>query len=104
LAILDRLIEDYEAQGDIRALLSARLAKRIRRDVTALFKMDPSLGAVCRTIGDTLIATDKGIVERLLGCALVLRVLRAAASSGDRGAPACDDPGALRQYLDDLAA
>lgn len=104
LTILDRLIEDYEAHADIRALLSGRLAKRVRRDVKALFKIDPSLGAVCRSVGDTLVATDKAIVKELLDFALVLRALRAEASGEDRGGPTFDDPDALRKHLDDLAA
>jgi len=104
LATLDRLIEEYEAHAEIRAMLSRRLIKRVHRDVKGLFKIDPSLGAVGRTTGDALIATERRIVEDLLDFALVLRAVRAEASGEDRGGPMFDDAEALKRHLDALAA
>lgn len=104
LATLDRMIEEYEAHADIRAMLAARLVKRVRREVKAMFKVEPSVAAVSRAAGQTLIATDKRIVEELLDFALVLRAIRAEAAGEDQGGPTFDDPADLKRYLDDLAA
>lgn len=104
LAALDRLIEEYKAHAESRAALSRRLNKQVRRDVKELFKIDPSLGAAGRTIGDALIATEKRIVEDLLDFALVLRAVWAEASGEDRGGQTFGDAETLKRHLDALAA
>jgi hypothetical protein len=103
-AQLTDLVEEYEAHADFRAKHSARLAKRIRKEVKAYFKTDPSLGAAARAVGDKLIATDKRIVEGLLDYALFLRALRAEGDPASRGGPVFDDAAALAKHLDTLAA
>ncbi len=104
LSLLDQMIEEYEAHAEIRAAQSGRLVKRIRRDVKAMFQADPSIGAVGRTAGAKLIATDRRIVDELLEFSLVLRSIRAEASGEDQGGPTFDDPEALKRHLDSLAA
>lgn len=103
-ARLERLIDEYEAHAELRAIASARLEKRIRREVKAMFKVEPSVAAAARTAGNSIIATDKRIVEGLLDYALFLRAFRAEGSpDGDRGA-VFDDVEALKRHLDALAA
>jgi hypothetical protein len=82
----------------------ARLVKRLRRDVKALFRIDPSLGAAARLIGDRLVTTEKRIVQGLLDYALFLRAVRAEGDPASRGGPTFHDVEDLARHLNDLAA
>ncbi|MCJ2074061.1 hypothetical protein MKK68_00040 [Methylobacterium sp. E-016] len=104
LATMDNIIEEYEAHADVRALFSSRLVKRIRREVKAMFEIDPSVAAAARDGGNRLIATDKKIVEALLDYALFLRALRAEGSGEAHGGPTFDNADDLQRHLDSLAA
>lgn len=101
---LSDLIDEFETHADLRAKGIVRLTKRIRRDVKAHFRVDPSLGAATRAVGDRLIATDKRIVEGLLSYALFLRALRADGDPDSRGGRTFDTPDDLGAYLDSLVA
>lgn len=103
LSHISALIDEYETHAELRATGTARLEKRVRRDVKALFKVDPSIGAALRDVGQRLNRTDRRIVEALLDYALFLRAIRAEADPESRGGPVFDDPAALARHLDSLA-
>lgn len=97
-------IEDFEAYGEMRAKEAARLAKQIRRDVKAIFKIDPSLAAIYRSTGERLIAIDKRIIAVILDFALFLRASLAEFDPDSRGGPTFSNGADLAKHLESLLA
>ena len=104
IEVLSRLIDDFEAMAELRALKARRADKQEGRIIKQLFKSDPSLAASRRTFGQKLIATEKRIVEAMLDYALFLRAVRAEIDPSSRGGPAFSDPRDLQKHLEGLVA
>lgn len=101
---MNRLVDDVETYAELRAKDSARLAKRINRDVKAMFKQDPSVAAVQRSFGAEIIATEKRMISTLLDFALFLRTCRAQFDAESRGGKTFDSESDLSEYLSGLLA
>jgi hypothetical protein len=82
---LTRLIEDFEALAETRAIERTRTAKWVARTAKALFKSDPATAAVARSLGKALLDADDKVIEALLDYALFLRAFRAERSPASRG-------------------
>lgn len=90
--------EKAEAIAETIAIDTARLEKRIRKDVKQQFKSDPSLGAVTRAFGGRLLALEREKIDTLLDAALFIRSW--AADHSERGEmQSFDDPAALMRAL-----
>ncbi|MEZ2408993.1 hypothetical protein AB6806_19465 [Bosea sp. RCC_152_1] len=90
--------EKAEEIAETIAIATARLEKRIRRDVKRQFENDPSLGAVTRAFGGRLLTLEREKIDALLETALFFRAW--AADHDDRGPlQSFDDPQALMRAL-----
>ena len=101
---LDELIEEVEQFAESKAIVSARLAKRVARDVKRQFQTDASLAAVTRSLGSRISAADQEIIEEVLDYALFLRAFRAERSPLARGGRTFGDLADLARYLDSTLA
>lgn len=93
------LIEEWEADAELRANSVRRFAKKVERDAKRLFAIDPALGAAVRAVGQQLIEEDKRAIEAQLDYALFMRAFRAEFDPETRGGPVFNDPDDLEAYL-----
>lgn len=104
LSEMDDLLADFEATADRKAVLAARAVKRRQRETRAVFKIDPSAGAVFRSVDQEFARLDRAIVERLLDYALFIRAVRAAAQPDAGTGPVFDNVHDLERHLEGLIA
>lgn len=96
----DDLIADFEVAAEKQAIQAARLEKRAKRDTKRQFQIDPSLAAVTRDFGNSLLAMSREIIEETLDYALFLRAFRSERVPEARGGRAFDVADELERYLD----
>lgn len=104
IALLTGVIDDFEAMADLRARRGAKLERRLRREVKAAFRGDPSVAAAKRAFGQRLVATEKRVIDALLDYALFLRAIRTEIDPGARGGPTFDSSQDLERHLTSLGA
>lgn len=104
LAQLSKTIEDIEAEAERRAIRIDRGEKHNRRSTKKLFALDPSAGAVARSVDARIRAIDVDVLDRMLDFALFLRAFRAERMPSARGGPVFDNEDDLGRYLDRVVA
>ena len=96
---LDGMISEVEAIAKDRAIAIHRFQKLSRRRIKSAFALDPSIGAVLRTMHGELQKLDEKIIEELLDYALWLRAIRATVAPAASTGVMFDDPKSLADYL-----
>lgn len=92
-------IAEIESMAEYRADQRVRFAKRGQRDTKRWFKLDPSLGAVSRSVVSRLLAADDKVIAGLLDFALFLRAARAQHNPEPEVSPVFDNPKDMLQSL-----
>ncbi len=95
----DRLIADFEAEAESRAILLARREKRSRKEIARRFTSDTSLGSVTRAFDLRLAEIEREVIADILEYALFLRAFRSERIPQSRGGPVFDEPQELARYL-----